>query len=372
MNSFRQVLQQWPPDRVRKLIAGNSSTDKVERALTSREINENGFAALLSSAAETMLEPIARQAALLTRRRFGHSMQFYTPLYVSNYCRNECLYCGFNRRNQVARRTLSIEEAEEEANFLAEQGFQHLLLVSGEDREAVPVEYFEQLVRRLDPKFASVAIEIYPLSEEEYRRLAKAGVDSLTLYQETYQPEEYQKYHPAGPKRNFNYRLEAIERAARAGITFLGIGALLGLADWRLDGFYTGLHGKWLLRKYWRSHVSISFPRLQQASGGFIPPYPTGPAELVQLITAQRLFLPEIGLVLSTRENPELREHLLPLGITRISAGSKTSPGGYTETEISEPQFAVQDQRSLAEMEKTVVSLGFEPVKKDWDYSFQN
>ncbi len=370
MNSFREILQEWPPERVRRLIERNSQPEQVERALSLPEADDNGLAALLSPAASGMLEPIAQRAVLLTRRRFGHTMQFYTPLYVSNYCRNACVYCGFSCRNKVRRRTLSLDEAEAESDLLAAQGFQHILLVSGEDREAVPITYFEQLAGRLRSKFASVAIEIYPLAEEEYSRLARAGVDSLTLYQETYQPEEYKKFHPAGPKRDFDYRLEAVERAARGGITFLGIGSLLGLADWRLEGFYTGLHAKWLARKFWRSHVSISFPRLQHASGDFQPPVPAGEAELTQLITALRLYFPEAGLVLSTRENPRLREHLIPLGITRISAGSRTSPGGYSEEEQSEPQFAVQDTRSLREMEKLVVRLGFEPVRKDWDPAY--
>ncbi len=370
INSFSTYLQQWPPERVRQLIQQTNTPSRVAQAIKADELDETDLAALLSPAAEKMLEPMARRSALLTRRRFGHTIQFYTPLYVSNYCVNSCLYCGFNCRNQVERRTLSISEAETEAQILAKQGFQHILLVSGEDRDAVPVDYFTRLIKRLKPRFASVALEIYPMTEDEYREMAEAGVDSLTLYQETYIKEEYEKFHPAGPKKNFEYRLAAIERAARAGITFLGIGALLGLSEWNIDGFYAGLHARWLNRHYWRSHVSVSFPRLRMASGNFKPRYSIEDAAMVQLIAAQRLFLPEAGLVLSTRENAEFRDHVIPLGITRISAGSKTSPGGYSQKQAGEQQFAVQDHRSLKKMMDMVEKLGFEPVNKDWDCAY--
>ncbi len=370
MTSFSQELRQWPVDRVRHFIRSMNRPELVARALTGGNLTTGDFAALLSPAAATHLETMARRAALLTRRRFGRIMQMYAPLYVSNHCVNSCLYCGFNCRNRVERTKLTVAEAEAEAAVLARQGFRHLLLVSGEDRRAVPVDYFVRLVRKLQAKFASVAIELYPLEEAEYRALVEAGVDSLTLYQETYQEEEYEKFHPAGPKRDFSQRLGSAERAARAGITFLGVGALLGLADWRIDSFYTGLHARWLTRHYWRQQASVSFPRLRQATGGFAPPQPVSDAELVQIICAQRLFLPDAGLVLSTREPSGLRDRLVALGITRISAGSKTTPGGYSRDHGGEPQFAVQDQRSPAEVRQALRRQGFDPVDKDWDAAY--
>lgn len=372
MTEFFDMLREWPPERVRDLLEGSDCEQAVERALARPVPEAHDFAALLSPAAALRLEPMARRAAALTRQRFGHVLQFYAPLYVSNHCVNSCRYCGFNRRNRVQRRCLTIDEAVAEATVLAEQGFRHILLVSGEDRKAVPVDYFTELTVRLRQLFASIAIEIYPLAEAGYRRLVEAGVDSLTLYQETYLPDLYSRMHPDGPKRDFRFRLESVERAARAGVAFLGIGALLGLADWRVDGFYVGLHARWLLRNYWRQQVSVSFPRLRQASGALIPPCPVDDRAFVQLMIAQRLFLPDAGLVLSTREDAELRDRLIPLAVTRLSAGSKTTPGGYANEADGEPQFEVQDHRSLAAMHERVRQLGFDPVDKDWDCAYHS
>lgn len=369
-STFAAVLAEWPVRRVRELVEGAGPRD-VAAALAGRIRGERALAALLSPAAAAQLEPLARAAATLTRRRFGNVMQFYAPLYVSNVCVNSCLYCGFNCKNPIARSRLTVEQAVREAGYLAQEGFQHLLLVSGEDPKGVPVAYFEELAGRLRGMFASISIEIYPLDEAEYARLVAAGVDSLALYQETYEPEVYARFHPAGPKRDFNWRLEAMDRGARAGITFLGIGALQGLNDWRVDNFYTGLHAMWLQRRYWRSQVSVSFPRMRPAAGGFQPPVRVDDAALVQILCALRLVLPDAGLVLSTREPARLRDHLVRLGITRISAGSRTNPGGYTEGEdASEGQFEVADHRSLAEMRAAVAALGFDPVCKDWDAAY--
>jgi 2-iminoacetate synthase len=369
LDRFRQLLAAWPVERVRELIYTQTASD-VERALRAASLAESDFAALLSPAAAKTLEPAARKAAALTRQRFGRVLQFYAPLYVSSYCTNSCVYCGFNCRNKVNRCRLTVEEALAEAGFLASEGFQHLLLVAGEDPKGVPVDYFERLIRRLNGRFSSVNIEIYPLDTPEYARLVAAGLDSLTLYQETYDREAYAQFHPAGPKRDFDWRIDAIERGAEAGVTFLGIGALLGLSDWRVDAFYVGLHAAYLQRRYWRQHVSISFPRLRAAAGGFEPPFPVNDQAFVQILLAQRLFLPDAGMVLSTREAPALRDHLIPLGITRLSAGSRTSPGGYTHEAEAEQQFQVQDHRPLAEMRERVQALGFDPVCKDWDAAY--
>jgi 2-iminoacetate synthase len=369
-DSFLDEISQWPPQRVRDAVYG-SDPDAVARALSCERPSTADLAALLSPAAEPHLELLARRAEALTRRRFGRAMQFYVPLYVSSYCTNGCTYCGFNCRNRVRRQRLTLDQAEREARYLADEGFQHLLLVSGEDRSGVPVAYFEDLARRLSRCFASLSIEIYPLSSDEYASLARAGVDSLTIYQETYDRERYPAFHPSGSKRDYGSRLDAIERGARAGVTFLGIGALLGLSDWRVDSFYVALHGRYLQRRYWRRHVSVSFPRMRAAAGAMAPEFPVSDQGLVQALCATRLFLPDAGLVMSTRESARFREHVLPLGVTRISAGSRTTPGGYADSGTeAEGQFEVQDHRPLDEVMDAVRRLGFDPVCKDWDRAY--
>lgn len=370
-SSFEQVLAKWPVARVQNLIAAQTLAD-VDAALKGKrqDVTEH-LAALLSPAAFERLEPMAQAAATLTRQRFGKTLQFYAPLYVSNYCCNSCRYCGFNRQAQVKRRALSVEEALAEAAYLEHEGFRHILLVSGEDPGHVPVDYFVRLAHALRDSFASISVEIFPLDEEEYRRLVQAGVNGLTLYQETYDPQVYRTMHPAGPKRDFSRRLRTIEAGALAGMHSLGIGALLGLNDWRTEMFYVGLHGAFLQRRYWRQHVSISFPRMRYANGVIEPEYLVDDFALVQMICALRLSLPDAGLVLSTREPPLMREHLLPLGITRLSAASVTEPGGYSEGERSGAQFAVQDHRSLREMTELVKDKGFDPVFKDWDNAYR-
>ena len=367
---FAAVLTEWPVSRVRNLIYSMDAA-AVAGALSRSALPEKGLAALLSPAAEGYLEPLASRSAALTRQRFGKVMQFYAPLYVSNVCVNSCLYCGFSCRNPVRRKRLSLDEAEREAAYLANEGFQHLLLVSGEDPTGTPVEYFAQLAERLRGRFASLAIEIYPLATGEYARLVAAGVDSLTVYQETYDAAVYPQFHPAGPKRDFLWRLGAVERGALGGIPFLGIGALLGLTDdWRVESFYVGLHAQYLRRQCWRQHVSVSFPRLRPAAGGFQPLSPVSDANFVQILCALRLFLPDAGLVLSTREPAPLRDCLAPLGITRMSAGSRTNPGGYTEEAAAEGQFEVADHRSLPEVKEMIARIGLDPICKDWDASY--
>lgn len=370
-NAFSDYIETWPSERVQQHIYNATEAD-VKQALVSERFSIRNLAALLSPAADSHLESMAQRSAALTRKRFGWALQFYTPLYVSNHCINTCVYCGFNCKNNVNRSTLSIDEAVNEAKFLAHEGFQHLLLVSGENPKEVPVEYFEELAGHLRGMFASLSIEIYPMSEDNYRKLVTAGVDSLTLYQETYNPNVYADFHLAGPKKDFKKRLDYLEDGAKAGITFLGIGALLGLTDWRTEAFYVGLHAAYLRKRYWRQHISVSFPRLRHAAGGFDVPSPVNDRALVTIICALRLQLPDAGLVLSTRETAEFRDNVLPLGITRVSAGSRTAPGGYASEEKGEEQFDVADQRSLSEVIKDVTKLGFDPVCKDWDSSYHS
>ena len=367
--SFETILRRHAfAERAERIRA--CTAREVERALGRERRGPEDLAALLSPAAEPYLEAMAREAHRITRCRFGRVIQMYAPLYVSNECTNGCLYCGFSRRNRVKRRTLTPAEAESEARILLEAGFRHILIVSGESPRHVDTDYLAALSLALAGRFASISIEVQPLSCGDYRRLSASGVDGLVSYQETYDPEAYARFHPSGPKRDFSFRLATAERGGAAGLRRLGIGALLGLSDWRAEGWFTGLHAGFLQKTFWRTHVSISFPRLRPTAGGFSPPHPVDDRALVQLVCALRLVHPDCGLVLSTRERAELREHLLPLGITQMSAGSRTEPGGYSHEREAERQFEVDDTRPPAEVAEGIARLGYEPVWKDWDAEF--
>lgn len=369
MRPFLDLIDRYPFTEQSERILNCTRRD-VERALSRERLGPGDLAALLSPAAEPRLEAMAQKAHRITRYRFGRVIQMYAPLYVSNACTNGCLYCGFSRRNRVRRRTLTQEEAEAEARLLLEAGFRHILIVSGESPRHVDTGYLAALSLALSGRFASISVEVQPLEEADYRRLAAAGVDGLVSYQETYDRAAYARFHPSGPKRNFAFRLQTAERGGAAGLRRLGIGALLGLSDWRAEGWFIGLHAAYLQKTFWQTQVSISFPRLRPTAGGFTPPHPVEDRALVQLVCALRLAHPDCGLVLSTRERPALREHLLPLGITQMSAGSRTEPGGYGRAGDAERQFEVHDTRPPAEVAACIARLGYEPVWKDWDAEF--
>lgn len=326
---------------------------------------------LLSPSAEKHLEKMAQLSHQVTLQRFGKTMSLYVPLYVSNYCCNQCVYCGFNTDNKISRTRLTIEQAISEAELIAKTGFTDILLVSGEDPAHASVDYFAELTQRLRPLFSTISIEIYPLNKAGYQKLFAAGVDGVTLYQETYDSKLYPKYHPKGPKSDYESRLQAIENAASAGMRQLGIGSLVGLNDWRYEALCTALHAQTIMKNFWRTRISVSFPRMRPASG-VAPEWlrPVSDKNLVQMITALRLCFADIGLVMSTREPAEFRDHLLPLGLTRISAGSSTSPGGYGGDEAEE-QFAIADERSPQEVAQMLRQKKYEPVWKDWDVSFK-
>lgn len=367
--TFLDEFNHWTPQRVQEQITAASAAE-VERALASEQLRLSDLAALLSPAAEKYLEPLAQRAHRLTQQRFGKTIQLYAPLYLSNACCNSCLYCGFNASNRMTRRTLSLDEVEAEARILHERGFRHVQLLTGEAPGAVDNAYLAAAVQRLRPLFSSISIEVYPMEVAGYAQMVAAGVDNLTVYQETYDRELYAELHPFGPKRDFDWRLGTAERGGAAGLRSIGIGALLGLADWRCEGFYVGLHARYLARHFWRSRINISFPRLRPADGGFAPRRPVSDAALVQLICVLRLLMPDSALVLSTRESATLRDHLLPLGITQISAGSCTAPGGYGREEQASQQFAIDDDRSPEQICAMLRAKGYDPVFKDWDRAF--
>ncbi len=371
-----------------------SKADDVEAAINKPDRTLRDFANLLSPAAGLRLEELCRRSQALTLQRFGKVIRLFAPLYLSNECINNCKYCGFSRDNPILRVTLSIDDVLREVRALKEQGFRNLLLVSGEHPKFVSNGYLADCVRAVHEEIPSVSLEVGPMETKEYEPLVAAGSDGLVVYQETYDRQIYADMHTAGPKRNFDWRLETAERASAAGFRRLGIGALFGLSDWRREAIAVAAHAAYLLRYCWKAQVTISLPRLRPCAGDFEPLTVLSDRELVQLVCAFRLFLPDVGLVLSTREPAKLRDGLIPLGITLMSAGSHTEPGGYTgagsekvhltqrgrivdladgASEWSGPrrgatgQFETADDRSPEEMARVISRLGYEPVWKDWD-----
>jgi 2-iminoacetate synthase len=367
--SFYDVIQKYDPDRVLAEIEAKTATD-VQRALVAEQLDNHDFMALLSPAAENFLEQMAQKAHSITLRRFGRTVLLYAPIYLSNECHNGCLYCGFSVHNKVPRRTLTLDEIERDAQILHNQGFRHVLLLTGEAPGRVGNEFIAAAAERIRPLFSSIGIEVYPMETSGYKEMVDAGIDALTIYQETYDRELYALLHPSGRKRDYRFRLETPERGGNAGLRRIGLGFLLGLGNFRREAFFAGLHGRYLAHHYWRTLLTVSFPRLRPAEGGYQPPNPVSDRQFVQLICAMRLLLHDAGLVLSTRESAELRDNLLPLGITQMSAGSCTAPGGYAERGTATEQFAIDDDRTPEEIAAVLRSHGYDPVWKDWDRAF--
>lgn len=313
------------------------------------------------------LQDLILKARTLTRQRFGRVIQLYAPLYLSNECIDTCTYCGFSRTNPITRKTLPIDQVGHEADYLITQGFKHILLVAGEHPEHVSPDYLNAIVKELKPKLASLSIEVSPFREEVYKRLIETGLDGIVIYQETYDRDRYADVHLAGPKKNYERRLQAPEEALKAGIHQLGMGILLGLSDWRKEVVRLVNHIEQLRKKYWQTEITISLPRLRPCASDYRPPCPVSDRDFVQVIAALRLALPDIGIVLSTRESPALRDSLIGLGVTRMSAGSKTEPGGYLHPEEELKQFEIEDHRSVKEVMAAITSKDYEPVWKDWE-----
>ena len=348
--------------------------DEVERALSHAPgcYSFEKLMALVSPAAQDYLEEMARLAHRLTVQRFGRTIRLYSPLYLSNFCTNSCRYCGFNSSATFERTRLTIDQTLREADIIASEGFSDILLVSSEDRGFVSIEYLAELAGKLRDKFSFISIEVYGMTAEEYRRLFEAGIEGVTLYQETYNRRAYRYYHPTGPKADYDNRLTAPDRMAAAGMREIGLGALLGLTDWRTETLALAEHAHYLMKHYWQSHVSFSFPRLRPAFDVDRSQFEhlLTDKDLTQMITALRLCFADAGLVLSTRERAALRDNLINLGITKMSAGSKTNPGGYSGCSDSIGQFEVDDTRTPAQVAAMIKQQGLEPVWKDWDTVF--
>lgn len=342
--------------------------DDVERVLNKDQLTDLDFLTLLSPAAAGYLEPMARKAQRLTVQYFGRTIQLFIPLYISNFCSNQCVYCGFNCINAIDRRKLTLEQIEVEAQAISRMGMQHLLLLTGEAHEITPIGYLEDAVKLLKRYFASVSIEIFPMEEEGYRRLKNAGVDGLTLYQEVYDRRIYQDVHPAGQKANYRFRLDAPERGARAGFRAINLGPLIGLGEPRREIFFCGLHARYLDDRYLDAELGMSLPRFNTAECSYTPQYRADDRLFVQMLVALRLFMPRATLTISTRESAALRDHLIPLGVTRFSAGSCTGVGGYAQPAPEKTlQFEISDQRSVAQVVQSIIDKGYQPIYKDWD-----
>lgn len=370
--SHQWASMNW--DDIRLSIYTKTAAD-VRKALTKPKRDLEDFKALISPAAEPFLETMAQQAAALTRRRFGYTVNFYVPLYLSNLCANACTYCGFSMENRIKRRTLSLKDIERECQAIKTMNFDSILLVTGEHQTKVGMDYFRQALPAIKQHFSYLAMEVQPLQQDEYAELRGLGLDAVMVYQETYNRSTYAEHHLRGNKTDFAYRLDTPDRLARAGIDKIGIGALIGLDDWRTDCFFVASHLGYLERTYWRSRYSISFPRLRPCEGGSAPNNMQPKSvmtdrQLVQLICAYRLLNPDVELSLSTRESPVFRDKVLPLGITSMSAASKTQPGGYADDVPELEQFAVSDERSATEVAHAVKSAGLEVVWKDWEKGF--
>jgi len=372
-----------------------ASAAAARASLAKPSLSLNDFAHLISPAAAELLEPLSRRSQQMTQQRFGKVIRLFAPLYLSNECINACQYCGFSRDNPILRVTLTVDEVRREAKALLDQGFRNILLVSGEHPKFVSGGYVADCVRALHEEVPSISLELGPMETTEYRPIAQAGAEGLVVYQETYDRAVYAAMHTAGPKRDFEWRMETPERAYAAGFRRIGIGALYGLSDWRLEAISVAAHAAWLLRHCWKAQLTISLPRLRPCAGEFQPLTHMTDRELVQLICAFRLLFPDVGLVLSTRESEKLRNGLIPLGITLMSAGSHTEPGGYTgagkeklhHTErwrivelgagewaagdhrgvTATSKFQIADERSPRQVAELIRQLGYEPVWKDWD-----
>lgn len=366
--SFQSIFQKYSWESVTEMLAQYKEQDVKSVLAKTAILSPEDFLVLISPAASGFVEEMAQKSYALTRKRFGNTMQLYAPLYLSNECQNVCTYCGFSFTNKIPRKTLTDIEIIAEANALKAMGFDHVLLVTGEANTTVGVPYLLNAIKILKQYFSNISIEIQPLEEEEYRILQNEGVYSVLVYQETYRESTYKQYHPKGKKSNFEYRLDTPDRIGKAGVHKIGLGALLGLEDWRVDSFFTALHLAYLEKTYWQTKFSISFPRMRPFEGGEFEVKEMTERDLVQLICAWRIYRENLELSLSTRERDVFRDKVFSLGITSMSAGSKTEPGGYTATDDALEQFKIDDNRSPGEISAMLKSKGFDPVWKDWDF----
>lgn len=348
-----------------------ATTADVRRALAKQghALDLDDLRALLSPAAAPFLEEMAAQSHRITVARVGRTMQLFAPFYLTNTCVNVCTYCGFSAQNKIPRKILNDDEIRADAAVIKSMGIDHVLFVTGETSR-IGRAYFSNAIKLLRPHFSSISMEVQPMTTEDYAALAADGLSAVIVFQETYERSCYEKHHLKGPKADMLNRLDTPDRLGQAGLKKIGLGALYGLSAWRAEAWFLGLHLQYLERAYWKTRYSISFPRLRPHAGSDIEVTPFGERDLVQAICAFRLFSNEVELTLSTRERPLFRDHAIKLGVTSMSAGAKTNPGGYSSEPESLEQFAVNDERSPAEVVAALRAQGYDPVWKDWDAAY--
>lgn len=367
---FSDILQQYDWQATTDVIMRKTASD-VERALRATNPGIDDFMALVSPAAATYIGEMAALSRHYTQERFGKTISMYIPMYITNSCTNSCVYCGFNRHNKFDRVVLSMPQIEDECKAIRELApFENLLLVTGENPRVAGRDYLEEALGVCRPYFSNLTMEVMPLRTEDYERLTHAGLNGVVCFQETYHRERYKVYHPAGMKADFEWRLNGFDRMGQSGLHKIGMGVLIGLEDWRTDVTMMALHLRYLRKQYWRTRFSVNFPRMRPAAGGYQPNVVMSDRELAQLTFAFRIFDHDVDISYSTREYPAFRDNMMTLGVTSMSAGSKTDPGGYHTYPQSLEQFAVSDERTPLEVADAIRRNGYEVVWKDWDRIF--
>ena len=367
---FSDVLDQYDWNATTDMIMAMTSAD-VERALTKSHLDDHDFMALISPAAAPYLEQMARKSRAITEQRFGKTISMFIPLYITNSCTNSCVYCGFNHHNKFKRVILTPEEIEQYCKAIKKLGpFENLLLVTGENPKLAGTDYLEKALQVCRPYFSNLTIEVMPLSTDDYKRLTYSGLNGVVCFQETYNRNRYKIYHPAGMKSNFEWRLNGFDRMGMAGVHKIGMGVLIGLEDWRTDVTMMARHLSYLRKTYWRTKYSVNFPRMRPSESGFQPNVVMSDRELAQLTFAFRIFDPDVDISYSTREDHKFRNNMATLGVTTMSAGSRTEPGGYATHVDALEQFAISDSASPDMVAEDLRRLGREPVWKDWDRVF--
>lgn len=367
---FYDELKKYDWDETTQAIASKTNRD-VEIALSKTRLSVDDFMALISPAAIPYLEQMAQLSHKYTLERFGKTISMYIPLYVSNACTNSCVYCGFNHNNPLKRITLTMEQIKAECEAIKKLGpFENLLLVSGEFPTLNGVNYLENALNVTRPYFNNLTIEVMPMKEHDYARLTHSGLNGVVCFQETYNEANYKKYHPHGMKSIFEWRVNGFDRMGMAGVHKIGMGVLIGLEDWRTDVTMMAIHLQYLRKNYWKTRYSINFPRMCPSEGGYQPKVIMSDKELAQVTFAFRIFDHDVDISYSTREKPDFRANMMKLGVTSMSAGSKTEPGGYVSTPDALEQFEVTDNRSPLEVAEEIKRLGYEAVWKDWDKIF--
>ncbi|MCM1336243.1 MAG: 2-iminoacetate synthase ThiH [Candidatus Amulumruptor caecigallinarius] len=373
-HGFADVIDRWPWEETERRFADFTDADVryvLAKADAGKQLSVDDFMTLISPAASTHLEEMARLSRRFTRERFGKTISMYIPLYVSNACTNKCVYCGFNHDNEIARTTLTMEQVKAECEAIRKLGpFENLLVVSGEYPSINGVDYMEQVLRACRPYFHNLTLEAMPMKQVDYERLVESGLNGVVCFQETYHRQAYPKYHPHGMKSFYDWRLNGYDRMGRAGVHKIGMGVLIGLEDWRTDVTMMARHLRYLQKRYWRTRYSINFPRMCPSETGYQPNVVMTDRELAQLTFAFRLFDHDVDISYSTREDPKFRENMMQLGVTSMSAGSQTEPGGYASCPDALEQFEVTDHRTPAAVSESIRKGGYDVVWKDWDRIF--